>query len=195
MEFWTTLLVALFGGAGSNVLIEGYLKPRLTRRRLARALAEEAAFINEQSIEAFEYLSREPSSVPSRFDIPTPAFDALAAQLGELEQLADIIELYTYVRKLTHVWSAWRDTQNGWIASNGTRPSPATYKHNFEVERNAFIGTLGKVIEMTAEIVPALRHAGGTGDEFALVKPPRTVLTPADVLAHVGAPRPTAGGE
>lgn len=96
VSFLATILIALFGGAGAAVLVEGWYRPWLDRRYVAKLLFHELNK-NIQLLDAnLAIRQAEPHSTIAGHSLSTVAIDAVKEKLGALpaESAAWVINTY-----------------------------------------------------------------------------------------------------
>jgi hypothetical protein len=115
-----------------------------TRGRLSLMLAVECAEINHICEEAYRTVLAAPRTTPHRtWDIPTPVFNSVTAQIGALNQAAEIVALYSGVSAATRLGTAW----------SGMNPVDVV----FGSFRHGYFGNLGSVLDQTAALLPLLK--------------------------------------
>jgi hypothetical protein len=115
-----------------------------SRGRLSLMLAVECAEINHICEEAYHTVLAQPLATPHRtWNIPTPVFNSVTAQIGELDQAAEIVALYSGVSAAVRLGAAW----------SGMNPTNAL----FATFSRAYFGNLGNVLDQTAALLPLLK--------------------------------------
>jgi hypothetical protein len=99
MGAFLSVVSGLFGGVGAVLIWEIWLKPRRERRILASLILAEV-IQNTRYIRGYlKIRETQPNHIPEEFHIPTLAFDAVIARLGELppKALGHILQIYRNV--------------------------------------------------------------------------------------------------
>ncbi len=174
-------LSGLFAGSLGLAVWEGLLKPAQQKRTIARALAEEMALINAVCVGTLRTLIQTPSSIPARpFSVPTPVFTALVARIGELDEIADIVEVYTLLDSHVRTGVSMDLFANAFAGAAGTPEFEAMWRP----QQERFLVTVQEVIDKTNVLVPILRRAGRSSDRWLQEDKVRPVLSVAEVMSQ-----------
>ncbi len=117
-----TVLLALFGGAGGSLLLELWLNPRRTRRRVAALLAEEVN-LNAHLLTLHVHLRRkDPRQVSADFQVMQLAFEAVAQEIAALPAnvAGQVILTYHYFDRLNRLREMVRERLSQWREAHET---------------------------------------------------------------------------
>jgi hypothetical protein len=112
---------------------------------LALMLAVECAEINHLCEEAYRAMLAQPTAAPAQaWDIPTPVFNSVTSQIGELDQAAEIVAMYSAVSAAIRL---------GVVLSGRDHTDP-----RFQPTRRNLFGNLTQVLDRTAALLPLLKE-------------------------------------
>jgi hypothetical protein len=154
-----TVLLAVFGGAGSSLLLELWWNPRRARRRVAALLAEEVN-LNAQILKLHVHVRRtDPGNIAADFQLMRLAFDAVAQEVGVLpaKVAGQVILTYHYFDRLNRLREMFGERLGRWREAQRTKRDDVK-----ELERNAIgaVDAFNVLIDVTykaaGELLPVL---------------------------------------
>jgi len=151
-------------------------------------IAEELAFINATCVDLYLEFHRPPYFAPQPdMRISRPVFDAVALHIGDLDQVADVVEAYAKVDEVVMAGSLWAQLDanltpllqdDAKIDAQGLQEVQTT----LEEQRRRFLHEVAGVLDLTCNLVPSLRQTAHVYDGFELPKGLREVATSAQVM-------------